>query len=302
MSGTRLAVLGDPVAHSKSPALHAAAYRVLGLDWSYTAVELPAIELGGFVDELGDDWRGLSLTMPHKQVVLPLLDEREELVEIVGAANTLLFDGPRRLGFNTDVEGIVRALADHGVTALETVQILGGGATARSALAAVARLGARRVEVSVRDPERAADLTPLAERLGLELALRPFAAPDAAAAVPDLVLSTLPGHAEIELAVPEATRARAVLLDVAYEPWPSRLATAWQRAGGRVVSGLEMLLHQAIGQVRIFATGSRDGALPDEAAVVAAMRDAVGLSAPGSPRAPGSTPAAGSTPAPALEG
>jgi len=274
----RLAVLGDPVAHSRSPELHAAAYRVLGLDWSYTAVRLPAIELGGFVDELGPEWRGLSLTMPHKQVVLPLLDERDPVTELVGAANTLLFaDDGRRVGVNTDVEGVVRALDDHGVVALESVQILGGGATAQSVLAAVASLGASAVQVHVRDPGKGEALRPLAERLGLDLVVRRLGMQDRSLRIPDLVVSTLPGHAEYDFAFPEAVRAESVLFDVAYDPWPSRLAAAWGDAGGTVVSGLEMLLHQAVAQVRVFVGGTADAALDREDEVRAAMRAAVGL-------------------------
>jgi shikimate dehydrogenase len=273
----RLAVLGHPIAHSKSPALHAAAYRVLELDWGYDAVDLDAHDLARFVGDLGPDWRGLSLTMPHKRVVLPLLDEVDAVAERVGAANTVLFDGGRRLGFNTDVAGIVRAFADHGVTSLERVQLLGGGATAASALAAVVQLGASSVLVSVRDPERARELETLAAALGVELLLRPFGAIVEALPAPDAVVSTLPGGVAVDLTFPAALRAASVLLDVAYEPWPSALAAAWREQGGTVVSGLEMLLHQAVAQVRVFVGGDPDRALDRETEVVAAMRSAVGL-------------------------
>ena len=188
----RLAVLGSPISHSKSPKLHAAAYRALGLDWGYEAIELDAAQLGDFVAGLDASWRGLSLTMPHKHVVLSLLDDRDPLVDLVGAANTLLLaDGARR-GFNTDVEGIVRAFADHEVTALDTVEILGAGATAQSALAAAAQLGARAARVVVRDLARAESLIPLAERLGIELTRERFGDPRGSLS-PDAVISTLPG-------------------------------------------------------------------------------------------------------------
>jgi shikimate dehydrogenase len=273
-----LAVLGSPIAHSKSPRLHAAAYRALGLPWTYSAVEVIEGSLGAFINTCDSSWRGLSLTMPLKREVLPMLATRSALVGTVGAANTVLFDDDGALhGFNTDVAGIVGAFADHGVAALETVQILGGGATAASVLAAVAQLGARQASVLVREPERATGLASLADQLGIELTIRRWGITDRSLIVPSAVISTLPGGVDHDLVFPEAVRERTVLLDVAYEPWPSALATAWSAAGGTVVSGLEMLLHQAIGQVRIFVTGEEDGALSDEDRVIAAMRESVGL-------------------------
>jgi shikimate dehydrogenase len=273
-----LAVLGSPIAHSKSPRLHAAAYRALGLPWTYSAVEVIEGSLGAFINTCDSSWRGLSLTMPLKREVLPMLATRSALVGTVGAANTVLFDDDGALhGFNTDVAGIVGAFADHGVAALETVQILGGGATAASVLAAVAQLGARQASVLVREPERATGLASLADQLGIELTIRRWGITDRSLIVPSAVISTLPGGVDHDLVFPEAVRERTVLLDVAYEPWPSALATAWSAAGGTVVSGLEMLLHQAIGQVRIFVTGEEVGALSDEDRVIAAMRESVGL-------------------------
>jgi shikimate dehydrogenase len=281
-----LAVLGSPIAHSKSPALHTAAYRVLGLPWSYSAVEVVEGSLGAFVNTCDASWRGLSLTMPLKREVLPMLQSRTELVDAVGAANTVLFDTDGGLhGFNTDVAGIVAAFADHGVTSLESVQILGGGATASSVLAAVARLGATRAMVSARDPEKASFLEPLAAALGIALTIRRLGVMDRALSVPSAVISTLPGATPHGMVYPEAVRRGAPLLDVAYEPWPSELAAAWSAVGGTVVSGLEMLLHQAIGQVRIFVTGAEDGELPRRTEVVAAMRASVGLQAHAGPPA-----------------
>lgn len=273
-----LAVLGSPIAHSKSPLLHTAAYRVLGLPWTYSAVEVIEGSLGAFINTCDSSWRGLSLTMPLKREVLPMLASRSPLVHTVGAANTVLFDDEGELhGFNTDVAGIVAAFADHGVTALESVQILGGGATAASVLAAAAQMGATRALVAARDPERASALEPLAVTLGIELSIRRLGVMDRSLSVPSAVISTLPGASEHGVVFPQAVREVAALLDAAYEPWPSALSRAWGEAGGTVVSGLEMLLHQAIGQVRIFVTGEERGPLPNEAGVITAMRESVGL-------------------------
>jgi shikimate dehydrogenase len=276
-----LAVVGSPIAHSKSPRLHAAAYAVLGLPWSYSAVEVVEGSLGAFVNTCGPSWRGLSLTMPFKREIIPMLATTSELVDLVGAANTVLFDeGGSLHGFNTDVAGIVAAFADHGVTALTSVRILGAGATAASVLAAVAQMGATHALVSAREPTRALWLEPLANTLGVALSVDRLGHRDDAQAELSAVVSTLPGASDHGMTYPEAVRGGAVLLDVAYEPWPSELAKMWTAMEGTVVSGLEMLLHQAVGQVRIFVTGTEGGALPRELEVIAAMRAAVGLDVP----------------------
>ncbi|MEO6827550.1 MAG: shikimate dehydrogenase [Microbacteriaceae bacterium] len=281
----RLAVLGSPIRHSRSPALHNAAYRALGLPWSYEAVDVRSDRLAAFIGSLGSQWRGLSLTMPLKQAVLPLLTGQDELVTLTGAANTVLFPGEpgsgRRpgaaLGFNTDIAGIVYALRDAGLRRAGRVQLLGGGATAASALAAAAELGANQVSVCVRSPERAAWLIPLSEALHVDLHLHALAGLGALPDAPDLVISTLPGTAAVDIPVlfPATTRQRALLLDVAYEPWPSALCRAWNDAGGTAVSGLDMLAQQALAQVRIFVGGDPLRRLPGEDRVFDAMRRAV---------------------------
>ncbi|RNE66561.1 shikimate dehydrogenase [Cryobacterium tepidiphilum] len=279
--GRRLAVLGAPVSHSKSPALHRAAYRQLGLDWEYTAQDVAPGELGAFLGTLGPDWLGLSLTMPFKHEALPLLTERDRVAQVTGAANTLLLsepgaDGTRTVaGFNTDVVGIVRALADAGITAVSSVAVLGAGATAASAVMAAAELGAESVELIARTPAKAAPLVELGRSLGLVVVVSDLATvPDASRAV-GLVVSTLPGGTRLDVEFPAALRQHATLLDVAYAPWPSALGASWQEAGGTALSGLGMLLHQALIQVRIFVSGDPFAPLPDEPAVLASMRAAL---------------------------
>lgn len=276
----RFAVLGSPIAHSKSPALHRAGFASLGLDWQYEAIEMVPDDLAGFLESRSDEWLGFSLTMPLKRTVLPLLDRADHLVSVTGAANTVVFDsagGLRTLdGFNTDVYGITQALRAAGVTRLRSVRLLGGGATAASALAAVAALGARRVIVALRSPRKASALLELGDELGVDVELAVFGAIDDGV-VPDAVISTIPGGAELELSFDLATRRTAVLLDVAYEPWPTPLATAWAEVGGRVVPGIEMLVNQALMQMRVFIAGDPTRPLPGEASVYAAMRAAIGL-------------------------
>ncbi|WBU38667.1 shikimate dehydrogenase [Homoserinibacter sp. YIM 151385] len=280
MAERRLAVLGSPIAHSRSPQLHLAAYRVLGLDWSYERIEVASGGLAAFLDGLDDRWRGLSLTMPLKREVVPMLAEREALVETAGGANTVLLDGGRLSGFNTDVDGLVAAYAEHGIRRVDRALVLGGGATAASVLVALRRLDAEEAVIAVREPARAAELASLAEGIGLRLELRRL--DEALPQDVDAVVRSLPGDARVDPARLLAARdAGASLLDVAYEPWPGELGEAWLAAGLPVVRGLEMLLHQALLQVRIFAGGAPGAALEREAEVLAAMRDAVGLGSAG---------------------
>ena len=277
----RLAVLGSPIAHSLSPRLHRAAYDVLGLDWSYEAVECTGTGLGAFVAGLGSGWRGLSLTMPLKRDVLPLLDRVDDTARLAGAANTLLLeeDGDgrtRRRGANTDVAGIVRALGAVGVGRAERAVVLGAGSTARSAVVAVARMGAREVVVAARRPEQGRELAPLADELGVALHAVPLDGAVAELRDADTVISTLPGDAAAAVPLPRDLPGATVLLDVTYAPWPTGIARAWERAGGLVVPGIDMLVHQALMQVRLFVGGDAERAVADEGRVLAAMLASVG--------------------------
>jgi shikimate dehydrogenase len=275
MAGARLAVLGSPIAHSLSPELHMAAYRVLGLDWSYEAVDVTRDRLADFVTSRDDSWRGLSLTMPLKVEILPLLGEVSELARETGSANTVLFDRVGLRGFNTDVFGLVQGFSRHGITTLGSVLVLGGGATAASAVVAAARLGAHTVFVGVRSPERASALHSVASAQGVDLQVRRL---DDLVQIDerlDAVVSTLPNGAAVEVALDPDTVSDATLFDVAYSPWPTPLAAAW--TGESVIGGLEMLVLQALAQVRIFVHGDPDQKLERDDDVLAAMLSAVDL-------------------------
>jgi shikimate dehydrogenase len=248
----RAAVLGAPIAHSLSPALHRAAYAALELaGWRYDRVECAEAGLAGFVDGLGPEWVGLSLTMPLKRVALQVAEEVSPLAAAVGAANTLLLHGSaggRRRAENTDVLGIVRALREAGVDRVRQAVILGAGGTAQAALAAVRELGEHAPRVLVRDTSRAGDLRAAADRLGI----RPVVTgglPHSPLPEADLVISTLPGAAADDVRARWA--AGTVVLDVVYAPWPTRLAAGAAAAGCRVVGGLAVLLHQAVAQVEL---------------------------------------------------
>src|ERR1700689_4123684 len=193
----KAAVLGKPIAHSLSPVLHRAAYAALGFDdWTYDLVECDEAGLAAYVESRGTEWAGLSLTMPLKRKVLPLLDHVDHLATATGGANTVVFRPEGRYGYNTDVHGIVDALTEAGVPAPASVTIIGAGATACSALAAVSELGGAGADVLLRDPTRAGGLLTTADRLGLQARLRPWAdLSDSAGPVPDLVISTVPAGA-----------------------------------------------------------------------------------------------------------
>ncbi|MEV1199288.1 shikimate dehydrogenase [Microbispora rosea] len=256
-TGRRAAVLGSPIAHSLSPVLHRAAYAAMGLhDWRYDAIECAEDGLADLIGGLGPEWAGLSLTMPLKRAVLPLLDVVSDLALAVGGANTVVFRDGARHGENTDVYGIVRALAEAGVPAPASAVVLGGGATAASSVAALREMGLAEVTLVVRDPGRAGETLRVAERLGATVTLRSFGDFDPEA---DLVVSTLPSGAADALAERIAARLpeKAALFDVVYAPWPTPLATAAGRRGRTVIGGLPMLLHQAVRQVELM-TGRTD--------------------------------------------
>ncbi|GAB2946423.1 shikimate dehydrogenase [Streptomyces pseudoechinosporeus] len=253
MSGTdrkrRAAVLGSPIAHSLSPVLHRAAYVELGLaDWSYDRFEVDEEALPRFVEKLGPEWAGLSLTMPLKRAIIPLLDEISETATSVEAVNTLVFteDG-RRVGDNTDIPGMVAALREHGIEHVESAAILGAGATASSALAAVSRICPGEIVAYVRSEARAAEMRQWGERLETEVRIADWADAERALHAP-LVVATTPAGTTDALASAVPGRP-ATLFDVLYDPWPTALAARWSAYGGAVVSGLDLLVHQAALQV-----------------------------------------------------
>jgi shikimate dehydrogenase len=254
-------VLGSPIAHSLSPALHRAAYARLGLDWDYERHEVVADELADFVAGCGPQWRGLSLTMPLKEAVLAL-GAVDEVARLAGAGNTLVFepDGGRRV-FNTDVGGLVNALRAAGVDALDRAVILGAGATARSALVSLARSGVREVTVVARTPAKAAPLMPLADRLDVSLTVQQW---DAPAVVSDLLVSTAAAGAADPRAA-EWAAASAAVFDVIYHPWPTPLAQAAVADDRIVLNGLDLLVHQALLQIELMTGSSVPAAVLYEA-------------------------------------
>lgn len=273
-AATRLEVWGDPIAHSKSPALHAAAYAVLGLPWYYDRRRVAAADFSRELDSLGEEVRGLSVTFPLKGEAFAAARQRDAAAELSGAVNTLLLTADGPLGFNTDVGGLVAALREFGVADARSARLIGAGATATSAFIALARVGTEHVEVVARRSEAIDALRPLAAELGLTLSAASFDAPTGRAV--DVSIATLPGAAPVEDRAADALAATGgPLLDVVYGHWPTTVAAAWERAAAPATNGLGMLLHQAVLQIRIFLHGDPDVPLRDEESVLAEMRSAV---------------------------
>ena len=251
-------MLGSPVSHSLSPALHLAAYEALGLTWwRYEAIVCGEADLPAFLDSCGPDWIGLSLTMPLKRAVLPLLDRAQPLVTEVGAANTVLFAAEQRLGYNTDAPGMARALAQHATSEDladpdKPALILGGGATACAALAALRDLGWRRVTVAVRNQARTTELGAAAARLAMSIEVTTLDPRVLGTAW--MIISTLPAGAADGIArdIARMEPAPKVVFDVVYHPWPTPLAEAASQAGAMVIGGFDLLLHQAALQVELW--------------------------------------------------
>lgn len=276
MSIHRLAVVGSPIAHSLSPTLHRAAYAVLGLDWVYERHEVREHELRGFVDGLDPSWRGLSATMPLKDELYRLADEWDDTVALTGSANTLLLgDDGRRIVRNTDVAGVERSLRDAGLKTVDHAVVAGAGATARAVLVALDAFGMRAVTVAVREPARAASLLDLAEKLGVELDIVRLDDLPHVVDGADVVAWTLPNGVGLAHQLPHDVRVAAAALDVTYHPWPGPLAAQWLAVGGRVASGRDMLLHQAVRQVRFFVSGQTAVAIDREQEIEAAMAAAL---------------------------
>jgi len=271
----KLAVLGSPIAHSKSPLIHAAAYRVLGLDWDYDKIEVRKGGLRPFIEALDADWQGLSCTMPLKEEAAKFAETLDRAAEVTKAVNTLVRTETGWAGFNTDVFGIVQAIHQANLGELKTILVIGSGATATSAVAAIKQLSPNaKVLVQARNKVTRTELVDFAKGLGLKA--KATGSLKRAANKADLTIATLPGGAlndvATELGKSGGFRPRGAIFDVAYQPWPSSIASVWQSKNLPIINGLEMLLWQAVAQIRIFTAGDPSLPLANEEAVVAAMR------------------------------
>ncbi|MDT5338018.1 MAG: shikimate dehydrogenase [Mycobacterium sp.] len=244
----RAAVLGSPIAHSRSPQLHLAAYRALGLtDWTYERIECTADELPKLVGGFGPEWVGLSVTMPGKFAALRFADERTARAELLGSANTLVRTSSGWRADNTDIDGVTGALGEVPVGVLGRAAVLGSGGTAPAAVAGLAELGVQDISIVARNRDRAEPLIELGTRLGVATHWVELGTSLDGVGV---VVNTIP--ADVAARYADIVTAAPVLLDAIYDPWPTPLAEAFVAAGGQVISGLQMLLNQAFAQVQQF--------------------------------------------------
>jgi shikimate dehydrogenase len=240
----KAAVLGSPIAHSRSPQLHLAAYRALGLDgWTYDRIECTADELPAVVGGFGPEWVGVSVTMPGKFAALRYADERTARAELVGSANTLVRTPDGWRADNTDIDGVKGTLGPVAGRAA----VLGSGGTAPAVVVGLAELGVQDISIVARNHDKAAPLLALGHKLGVEIRWTELGTRMGDV---DVVVSTLP--ADVAAQHTDTVAATPLLLDAIYDPWPTPLAAAVEAAGGQVISGLQMLLHQAYAQVEQF--------------------------------------------------
>lgn len=252
---TRLAVLGSPISHSLSPTIHHAAYVFMGLDWQYEAIEVKEGGLREFLQGCDSDWLGLSLTMPLKAEAIRVCSEVDALASQVGGANTITWAGSTTRAHNTDVAGFKTALALAGVNDVASAVILGAGATARAAVAAASQI-TDQITVYVRDPKREEGLRKAAGLRHINLQLAPWTQVASGLSAP-LVISTTP-KGVTDFLVELTFDGPGLLFESLYDPWPTNLVSHWERAGGRVIGGLELLVGQAIEQIKLFV-GDHEG-------------------------------------------
>jgi shikimate dehydrogenase len=276
MMGSKLAVLGSPISHSLSPALHTAAYSRLGLNWTFSAIDVDNSSFSSFISSLTDEYRGFAVTMPLKHDAFALAEKHDFLSSATRSTNTLVCEwssgSPSFSSYNTDVFGMVHALTDRGCNDVRHAVIVGSGATAASGIAAAAELGAEFVSVISRTSNESL-LSHVANSVGISISFYSIGAYEELEPC-DVLISTLPGNVDLSLKdIPR--KSQAYLLDVAYNPWPSFRALEWESDGGIAVNGLDMLVRQALIQVRIFVQGSPEIILENESDVFQAMQIAI---------------------------
>jgi shikimate dehydrogenase len=253
----RLAVLGEPVAHSRSPAIHNAAFSALGMadEWSYEAIEVSSRDFDERVRGLvADGFVGANVTIPHKRAALELADQASERAEAIGAANTLSFVDGRVAADNTDAPGFLDSLPDS--PSGKRVLVLGAGGSARAVIWALAREGAS-VEIWNRTAERARELAEEfgADAIELEDGDLPSAGFDVIANATSVGLTASDeGSTDLEALHldPGGFSDRQVVVDLVYGPTDTELARAARVQGARVVAGHEILVQQAALSFRIW--------------------------------------------------
>lgn len=258
----KYAVLGSPIGHSLSPAIHSAAFQLLGKYARYELVETS--DLASWFPKSAHEYVGLSLTMPLKEQAFDFADSVDEVARATHSINTMIQSDVGWKAFNTDPAGIAYAISTNKrFTSAQSVTILGTGATARSAAYSLNQ-SRKSVAVWGRNIEAANTVASLANGNVLG---------DFAGAIEsEFIISTLPMGVLAGL-LPRTFSSTGVLLDVGYRPWPTEAAAHWLERG-EAISGLQMLIGQAVVAQRIFNYGDSNRELPDEPGLLRAMQSA----------------------------
>ena len=241
-------VIGDPIAHSKSPLIHNFWLAKLGIDAEYRKTHVRAAELADYFTRRREDakWRGCNVTIPHKQAVVPHLDSLDARAEAVGAVNTIVAAG--LVGFNTDVAGIIEPLAEVALAGRE-VAVIGAGGAARAAVAALQQLGAGEISLLNRTLGKAAELLRVA---GANRRALPLDAPlDDVALVVNTSSLGMTGQAALALDLSRVAD-DCVVFDAVYAPLDTPLLIAARARGLRTIDGLHMLVGQAAAAFELF--------------------------------------------------
>ena len=245
----RGAVLGYPIEHSLSPALHKAAFKLLGVSGEYSAIEVRSGGLQNFLQERGEEFDYLSLTMPLKEEALELKMDItiDDLGRRIQSINTLVRREGSWSATSTDGSGFVKALNNAGYERFEKVLILGAGGTARAVAGALDEI-ANSVDVMRRSVRRSPAIAACFHKIECN-----FLDWDDLANLSsyDLVVNTTPSGAADLVAENLSNSVNGLLFDVLYKPWPTLLGRRWSDAGGKTLGGLELLLYQGIDQLNL---------------------------------------------------
>lgn len=275
----RFAVIGSPISHSRSPRIHRAAYHFLALDWTYDAFDVEEQDFAAFIRDLPADFHGLSVTMPLKRKAFDLCGFRDHFATQTGVVNTLIRGESEWSGFNTDVTGGTKVLQDLGLAKFGSAVLLGAGATAVSMLVVLDHLEFRSVTVCARRQEQLREISTFAESLNIDVRTHLLSGDsdeqlEQMTFAADLIVNTLPGDVSASLGLSKQSARQTALFDINYDPWPSPLCELWESVGGAHADGLELLVQQAVIQIRLFVSGDAARALEDEPQVIEVMRRA----------------------------
>jgi shikimate dehydrogenase len=250
-------IIGDPIDHSLSPAIHNAAFNTLGLNCSYIAFRVQEGQLKNAIDSLrAINIGGFNVTMPHKVNVLNYVEHCDKIVELVGAANTVSNEEGKFCAYNTDVAGFIRPLRERkiGFNGIE-VLILGAGGAARAVVVALSgEKGIANINIFNRNTDRSTNLANLVKKLGLNANIISNNDIQKIASKSDLIINTTPlGMSNEESLIKSASISKnSIVYDVVYKPINTKLIENAKTAGAQVVYGYEMLLEQATASFKIW--------------------------------------------------